>query len=260
MRVHHLNCGTMGSPDLPIVCHVLLVEADHGLVLVDTGFGLQDVADPARRLGVVRHLLGPAFNPEETAARQVDRLGFRRDDVRDIVVTHFDLDHIGGLADFPGARVHVTGAEIHGAVRSPSWSEKARYRPVQWRHGPHLVEHEPTGEAWRGFPAARELDEITPGLVLIPFPGHSRGHAMVAVDAGHRWVLHAGDAFLHRATVEGGRVPARLRFQEALNAYDRGRVRDNHARLAELHHRGDPDLMLVCAHDPEHLKAARASA
>lgn len=37
MKVHHLNCGTMRPPGTPtLVCHVLLVETDNGLVLVDT--------------------------------------------------------------------------------------------------------------------------------------------------------------------------------------------------------------------------------
>ena len=46
MRVHHLNCGTMNPHVIGrIVCHVLLCETDAGLVLVDTGFGLADVAD-----------------------------------------------------------------------------------------------------------------------------------------------------------------------------------------------------------------------
>ena len=35
-----------------LVCHVLLVETPRsGLVLVDTGFGLDDVAEPRARLG-----------------------------------------------------------------------------------------------------------------------------------------------------------------------------------------------------------------
>lgn len=86
MKVTHLNCGTMrplGTP--PLVCHVLLVETDNGLVLIDTGYGLADIADPRRRIGPLRHLLKPALDPGETAARQLERLGFRRDDVRHIV-------------------------------------------------------------------------------------------------------------------------------------------------------------------------------
>ena len=47
MKVHHLNCGSMTPPaSPPLVCHVLLVETDGGLVLVDSGFGLDDIAEP----------------------------------------------------------------------------------------------------------------------------------------------------------------------------------------------------------------------
>jgi len=49
MKIHHLNCGTMRPVKTPegLVCHVLLVETDNGLVLVDTGPGLRDAAEPS---------------------------------------------------------------------------------------------------------------------------------------------------------------------------------------------------------------------
>ena len=98
MKVHHLNCGTMKPPaTASVICHVLLVETDSGLMLIDTGFGSHDCADPAGRVGPLRQLLlRPVLSHEVTAAHQVEQLGFRRDDVRRIVVTHLDLDHIGG--------------------------------------------------------------------------------------------------------------------------------------------------------------------
>ncbi len=48
MNVTHLDCGSMrevpadGRPAARVVCHCLVVEADHGLVLVETGFGAVD--------------------------------------------------------------------------------------------------------------------------------------------------------------------------------------------------------------------------
>ncbi|MGK8555327.1 MBL fold metallo-hydrolase [Nocardia gipuzkoensis] len=260
MKVHHLNCGTMHLPTTDLVCHVLLIETDNGLVLVDSGYGLQDIANPGRRVGSVRHFLRPSFDPDETAARQVARLGFRRADVRHIITTHLDADHIGGSADFPEARVHTTAAEVLGAISNPSWRERVRYRSAQWSHGPDLVEHTPDGEAWRGFAAAKELTEIASGIVLISLPGHTRGHACVAVDAGHRWILHCGDAFYHPGTVDGhSQVPAVLTGMETIVAYNLNRVRDNHARLAELQRRAEPDLLMICAHDPSMFEHARAT-
>jgi hypothetical protein len=43
-------------------------------------------------------------------------------------------------------------------------------------------------------------------------------------------------------------------------AFDRRAVITNHERLAELAARGEPDLTIVCAHDPELFEAARVTA
>jgi glyoxylase-like metal-dependent hydrolase (beta-lactamase superfamily II) len=261
MRVHHLNCGTMrpyGAPE-GLVCHVLLLETGSGLALVDSGFGLQDIAAPGRRFGPARFFVRPAFDEAETAVRQIERLGLDPHDVRDIVITHFDADHVGGLADFPWARVHLTANEASAAVHPRTFIEKQRYMPAQRDHRPDLVEHVPAvGDSWRGFAAAEELTDIAPGVVFISLPGHTRGHAAIAVDAGERWVLHVGDSFYHRGQIDGsGTSPASLRAMERSVAHDWHQVRANHERLTELMARPEPDLLLVNAHDPTLLRRAR---
>ncbi len=116
MRVHHLDCCTMSPRGQSavngegsffgrarLVSHCLLLETDaHGLVLVDTGIGIDDIRDP-RRLGPLfgRTMAIDATGTHMPALPQIEALGFRRSDVRHLVLTHLDFDHAGGLPDFP---------------------------------------------------------------------------------------------------------------------------------------------------------------
>ena len=262
MRIHHLNCGTMRPRATPggLVCHVLLIETENGLVLVDSGLGLQDAAAPAKRFGAARFYVRPLFDPAEAAIEQVRGLGYQPDDVRHVVITHFDADHTGGLADFPQAQVHLTAAEAFAALHPKTLLEKQRYLKSQRAHGPQLVEHTPaTSESWRGFAGAQELRDVATGIVLINLPGHTRGHAAVAVDAGERWILHVGDAFYLRGQIDGTNRAARaMTGMERAVAHDWRTVQANHDRLTELWAAAEPDLLLVNAHDPALLERARS--
>lgn len=248
VRVHHLNCATMRPRLSPtMVAHVLLVERDEGLLLVDTGFGTGDLADPKRLPGPFHFLVRPALDPGETALAQVKALGFAADDVTDIALTHMDIDHAGGLGDFPAARVHIHRPE-YDAMTHPTLREKQRYIPAQWAHGPQWVQHAEPGDEWFGFPSVTALSD---DVLLIPLLGHTRGHAGVAVrdDTGH-WLLHAGDAFFDRHQVQ---TPpscnrALAGFQVVMAVSNKLR-RDNTARLQELvAHHGD-EVTVFCAHD-----------
>ncbi|GGO87748.1 MBL fold metallo-hydrolase [Wenjunlia tyrosinilytica] len=256
MTVHHLDCATMcplgGSR---MVAHCLLVEGARGLVLVDTGFGTADIADPSR-LGRLFHVTTrPLLDPRQTALSQVRALGRDPADVRDIVVTHLDLDHAGGLADFPGARVHLLAAEHRAAHRRATVLERKRYLPAQWAHGPRWELHEPTGQ-WMGAPAAPVLDD--PEVLLVPLAGHTRGHSGVAVrreDGG--WLLHCGDSYFFHGQTDPERphCPKPLALADRLLAVDnRARVAGR-ARLRELRRTRSDQVTLFCAHDPHEFAA-----
>lgn len=253
MRVHSLNCGTFAPPITgEIVCHVLLCETPDGLVLIDTGLGLADYADPKLRMGPARALLRPKSGDADTALRQIEARGHSASDVTHIVVTHLDFDHIGGLSDFPDAQVHTTADEHAAAVTDPDFRDKQRYRPAQWSHGPQFVLHEGRGDQWKHDLTGHE---VLPGITLVPMPGHSRGHAAVAVDAGDRGLLvHAGDAAFDAASYADASPSGRplnkigaMRLFESFVGRDRRAIKANHQSLRRLN---DVDgITVLPAHD-----------
>lgn len=289
MRIHHLNCGTMcpragrlirGEGSLltrgHLICHCLLIETSEGLVLIDTGIGLEDVERPDERLGRgFTAVAAPVLDARETAVQQVEALGFSAADVRHIVLTHMDLDHAGGLSDFPAALVHLYRPEHDAAKARRTAKERGRYHPVQWAHGPRFRLYDGGGERWFGFERVSKLEGLPPEILIVPVIGHTRGHAAIAVrlpprdhsseDApwsqrGAEWLLHAGDAYFHRGEMDPNRraCPVGLElFQRAVAIDDHAR-RANQERLRVLAREQAGRIRVFCAHDPVELERQRA--
>jgi glyoxylase-like metal-dependent hydrolase (beta-lactamase superfamily II) len=269
MRVHHLNCGTLrpfggrivdGEPGFlrraTMVCHCLLVETDDGLVLVDTGIGTDDVVNRPGSLPRVFHLVtNPVLDMAETAARQVVQLGYQPEDVRHIVLTHLDLDHAGGLRDFPHAKVHVYGEELRNATAQANGKDRARFRTAQWAHGPDWQTYDTAGEQWFGFDAVRQLKGLPADLLLVPLGGHTLGHAGVAVRTDEKWLLHAGDAyFFHGETRARENCPPGLRFFQSFVQTDKAARLSNQDRLRTLVADHGDEIETISAHDPVELR------
>ncbi|MFI6363491.1 MBL fold metallo-hydrolase [Nocardia sp. NPDC050630] len=264
MRVHHLNCGTMrpfggrlidGTGSIfrraEMVCHCLLLELDSGLVLVETGVGEQAVHRPEEWLGRrFLRLTNPVLDLAQTAVRQIEALGYRREDVRDIVLTHLDLDHAGGLADFPHARVHVYAEELRALQGGHTREERLRYKDPQFRHGAQWESYADTGDSWFGFDAVRELTGLPPEILIIPLAGHTRGHAGVAVDTGNGWLLSAGDSYFHPGVLDPVRPRQPLGtaiFEKNVQTFPAARI-ENQRRLRELVRDHGDEVTVFSAH------------
>lgn len=222
--IHHINAGTLQAPGGPLaVCHCLLLEDPAGLALVDAGIGLADCADPAGRIDQrIIDIGGFRFDPADTAVRRVEALGFRTRDVTDILLTHADPDHAGGLAEFPHARVHLSAEELAAVGVG-----HLRYQVPQFAHGPRWVTHGAAGARdWFGLPARPVPLGFASEVLLVPLFGHTPGHCGVAVQQGDWWVLHVGDAYFLRVELTTDDHP--------VSAVAASRAVDDPARRATL--------------------------
>jgi glyoxylase-like metal-dependent hydrolase (beta-lactamase superfamily II) len=273
MRVHHLNTASMcphgqwfvngtGSPfrRARLVCHSLLLEHRGRLILVDGGLGTGDLADPARLGPAWVRQARPRLDPAETALAQVRALGFDPRDVRDLVLTHLDLDHAGCVPDFPWATVHVHARELAAATARDTALARWRYVPGQQPAQGRARPYDDGGETWRGLAGVRLLDDTDPEVLLVPLPGHTAGHCGVAVASDHGWLLHAGDShFFHGQLAERPRIPLVLSWFQRRGDTDRAARRASQERVRQLA-LAHPDLRIFSGHDPVQFDAAVAAA
>lgn len=275
MRIHHLNCGCMcpvggalfdgfsRGLTAHLVCHCLLIETNRELILVDTGFGLQDIQSPYARLSpFFIHFNNIQFERKYTAIEQIQRLGFSPRDVRHIVLTHLDFDHAGGIEDFPEATVHVMQSEMETARDRHGFIASKRYRPQQWDEVKQWQYYTTGGEPWFGFEAVRDLEGLPPEILFIPLVGHTRGHAGVAIQTPEGWLLHAGDAYFYREEMNPSQrhCSPGMRFYQWMMEVDRNARLWNQDRLWQLSCDRGNEVRLFCSHDAIELDTFTKSA
>jgi glyoxylase-like metal-dependent hydrolase (beta-lactamase superfamily II) len=155
---------------------VYLIVIQEGLVLIDAG-----IAGGHKRI-----------------LRAIERLGYEPTQLRHILITHADGDHVGGLVPLvaaSGARVYASAVEAQALARGQF------SRPLRLRGLPRFL-----------FWLARPLYRVTPfdaaevvkegdilpglgGLHVIETPGHTPGHLSFFAPASG--ILFAGDSIAY---------------------------------------------------------------
>lgn len=200
MKVHHLNCGVFHLQQFSkilkrqeLCCHCLLLEGPDRLALIDTGLPThyQNILDEMYH----SKILGVQKPKEFNSVAQIKKLGFDPKDVRDIFITHLDHDHVGGLADFPQAQVHLHLKEFEFSREvENSIKLKMRFKTHLWKAA-NFHFYSGDGDSWYGFQSVKNSVAFQDDLVFLPLFGHTPGHTGYAVRQGGGWVFHAGDAY-----------------------------------------------------------------
>ena len=222
-EIYHLNCVKIVSPINSNVCgHCLLVKENDNLILIDTGIGLLDSQNPTERIGQqLIDIVGYRFDENQTAVKQIEKMGLNPNKVTDCIISHLDNDHIGGLADFPNATVHV-GIEEFESYNSGN----PRYLRTPLSHNPTIKTYKKTDFNWFGFEARKISLNIETELFLVPLFGHTLGHCGIALKTDRKWIFYIADAYYMRVELNDKSHP--------VNELAKMRAEDNDLRVNSL--------------------------
>ena len=239
----------------------LLEHPEYGHTLFDTGYAprFREATDrfPQR---LYRWLVPVELDADDAAVEQLGALGITPGQVPTVVLSHLHGDHIGGLRDFPDARIVWSAAtELAGATPGLPGSLGAALGTT--RHGflPALLPPDLLGrvQAMESMPV---VDTGLPGfgtghdlfgdgsVVLVPLPGHAPGHLGLWLPATQGTPLFlVGDACWLRAAFLSGDLPPAwvLRTLGGQESYTH--TVESLARLAAAR----PDIVIVPSHCAE---------
>lgn len=203
-EIHHLNCVKIVSPINDNVCgHCLLIKENDKLILIDTGIGLLDTLNPTERIGQeLIDIVGYRFDENQTAVRQIENMGLDPERVTDCIISHLDNDHIGGLADFPQATVHVGIEELENFNAG-----NPRYLKTPLSHNPTIKTYQKADYNWFGFEARKVIANIETEIFLVPLFGHTLGHCGVALKVDNKWLFYIADAYYMRVELNDNQHP-----------------------------------------------------
>jgi glyoxylase-like metal-dependent hydrolase (beta-lactamase superfamily II) len=248
LKIYHLNCVKIESPMGSTIGHCLLIEENETLLLVDTGIGLSESKEPEKRLGKeLIEVTGFKFDERITAIKQIEELGLDPSNVKHIICSHLDPDHIGGVADFPNATIHVSKEE-YNAFKSGD----ERYLPQQLSHNPNLKLYETDDSEWLGLSARKVNVGLLAEIYLIPLFGHTLGHCGVVVKVNDKWIFYVGDAYYLRTEIENKNHP--VDQLATIRAVDNDARRQSLDKVREIIRDFGHQMEYFCYHDPSEFK------
>ena len=207
------------------ICGFLIRTAAGENVLVDTGFPRKYAYDIAAssaedRLGEFGEVL--ELTERNLPEAQLALAGIEMADVDLVIMTHTHIDHVGGIADFPGRPILMSRVE-RALERPLYWGA---VRPLEWPDREYLLVEEDT--------------EIGPGIRVLHVPGHAPGQLALEVDLPETGtVLITSDAISRPAEIDEGFA----------GSWDEAQARENGARL--MRRAEESGAFVIFGHSPE---------
>jgi N-acyl homoserine lactone hydrolase len=181
----HVTYGRNLGQKIFIPSTTWLIEGGRELILVDTGMAATKMAD--------WHHPG-SYQPEGMdIGNQLIKLKIAPEDIKKVIFTHLHWDHCYNMNIFSKAEFIVNKMELDFALNPiPPYYKSYEYPELGIKPPFAVVD----------FTVVQGEQEITPGIVVFPTPGHSPGHQSVEVKTADGNYVIAGDAVFAEANLQ----------------------------------------------------------
>ncbi len=186
----HANIDTLLAADdvtnpVNVPVNGYLVHLGNHVILIDAGAGA---------------LYGPKLGKLEASLAKV---GYRPEQITDVVLTHIHPDHTGGLINgqtrvFPNAIVHLDKRELE------YWFSKANAESAPQGQKGFFGQAAQTVKPYMDAGQVKTFDgatELFPGFRSVPAPGHTPGHTFYTLESKGNTLMFWGD-ILHEEDVQ----------------------------------------------------------
>ena len=187
-----LNKYHVTEDNIPSTFIAVLLQQDNKKILIDTGVGFSEKPVTVRGNSVF-------FKGRLNQLLQQEHI--IKDDITDVIITHFHTDNIGGIfsddgrLNFPNARFHLHEDEWN------YWhSPESDNQPAQFKY---FIEKNITKLKGHNLHLFKtDWADLLPGITAVKAGGHTPGQIALIIHSGQEHLLYISDAFLHPLHIE----------------------------------------------------------
>jgi len=251
-----LRNGRLRSMRFPAT-FALIEHDEYGNILFDTGYSSY-IFDEAKHFpfSLYPKITPIEFNEQDSAINQLKARLIPPESIRSIIISHFHIDHIGGIMDFPNSEFICTQSAARSVIRLSGYKALLSafmpgLLPDRFWERVRLIDDSQSPNFALGYPGFdRGYDLLGDGsLVAASLPGHATGQIGLFVKTEKKIVLLAADACWSSQA-----------YKELIYPHPIARlmIADNKAfdlTLKKLHHLHTmrPDITIIPTHSSEDL-------
>ena len=209
---YHIAADNIPSPFIAV-----LLQQDDKKILIDTGIGFLE--EPL----IFR---GESYVFKGRLQQLLQQQNIKKEDITDVIITHFHPDHIGGIYNGAGT-LNFPNAQFH--IHEDEWaywhSSRSDGQPALFKH---FVETNITLlknlnlHLYKG-----DFTQLLPGITAVKVEGHTPGQIALTIHSEKEHLLYISDAFLHPLHIE------RLDWQTNYDL-DHEKAKQSRIKLLEL--------------------------